>query len=176
MSGRAPRPKLMLTCLHHMDGVDRAGWREVLPTVHVGRMGAGGGVSDRPDPRDGNLHEVAAGQITDGNALRRYWFGRRPLRCDSRPAHVPPRSGPLPEDSTQCRHTSRTAAPMMPISDFRTSRWVLTVFGARPASPSASQSSIACATVYVPRCTCHGVRSTTGMAPHRELDGDPHSF
>ena len=38
-------------------------------------------------------------------------------------------------------------APMMPMSGSRTSRWVLTVLGARPARPSASQSLIACATV-----------------------------
>jgi hypothetical protein len=38
-------------------------------------------------------------------------------------------------------------APMMLLRGSKTSRWVLTVFGARPARPSASQSLIACATV-----------------------------
>ena len=38
-------------------------------------------------------------------------------------------------------------APMMAMSGSRTSRWVLTVLGARPARPSASQSLIAFATV-----------------------------
>jgi len=37
--------------------------------------------------------------------------------------------------------------PMMSIGGPRTSRWVLTVFSARPPSPSVSQSLIACATL-----------------------------
>ena len=49
---------------------------------------------------------------------------------------------------TLAAESSRSGTPpMMSISGSRTSRWVLTVFGARPASPSASQSAIACATV-----------------------------
>jgi hypothetical protein len=51
-------------------------------------------------------------------------------------------------DRTVAAVSSRSGtAPMMPMSGSRTSRWVLTVLGARPARPSASQSLIACATV-----------------------------
>ena len=51
-------------------------------------------------------------------------------------------------DRTVAAVSSRSGtAPMMPMSGSRTSRWVLNVFGARPARPSASQSLMAWATV-----------------------------
>jgi hypothetical protein len=70
--------------------------------------------------------------------------GRPQDRHDPTAAHVPPRSGPLPEDSTQRRRTSRTAVP-----DGRAARIRATAcpnvsdFDGRPSWPAGASTSVA---------------------------------
>jgi len=98
---------------------------------------AGGGVHERGDIA---AHLVVGFGVPDGPR-------EAGLRLATvRVARVAASS--LSADRTVAAVSSRSStAPMIPMSGSRTSRWVLTVFGARPARPSASQSLIACATV-----------------------------